>query len=116
MNLHNPFDDGEPHTGAFRLRIELVEEAEDVFVVTGIDSDAVVADEEQRVDAAVFDTDLDAGRRIGCCVLGGVIDEVLEDLDDPLPVAVDEREVGRRLSPCIRPGRSVRLHFPELLR
>ena len=59
----NPLDDGQANAGAFELadRMEPLKDAKESYGMLRIESDAIVADEEDGLEGRFFRSDFDAG-------------------------------------------------------
>lgn len=57
--LHNALDHWQAHADSTAVTIQLLEYAENLFVICGSDADAVVADKKDRIPVLLFDADLD---------------------------------------------------------
>ena len=91
MNLDNPFDQRQTDASSLRSGIKLFKQIEDPRMVFGIDANAVIADEQSPFTVAIFNTHLDSWSRLFAHVLGSVVDQILEDLQNAGPVTVDDR-------------------------
>src|SRR5512134_698058 len=105
VGLDDVLHDGEPQPGppgvAGTLLVDAVETLEDPAEVLRGDADPVVLDAE--ADPASPRRGADADRPAAAVVLDGVVDEVHQDLLEPVPVPVRLGAVPRRLDDDAHP-------------
>jgi hypothetical protein len=89
VGLDDPLREGEAHAGALPPRVEAMEQVEDPLVMAALDADAVVPHEEDALPIGRAVAPPDGDPRIGLVSheLGGVVQEILEELDQALAVA-----------------------------
>jgi hypothetical protein len=90
MRFDDAFDERETDAGAFRARVQLIEQAENLSMELWLDSHAIILYEENGLFAF---SDADFNARIGLTshILCGIIDEIFEDLTQALAISVDGR-------------------------
>ena len=98
VHLHQALDqaqaDAQPALGAVEAPLGLHEQVEDVRQLLGGDADARVPDPEHRAPPSRPAVSADVAARVG--VLGGVVQQVVEDLLQPGRVGVQaDRVVGQ---------------------
>src|SRR6185369_1059237 len=85
--LHDPFDQGQTQTGSLAPGIQLVKKVENIFMIPGINSDAVIPHKKYRAVILHRTTDLDMQRRLISTVLYGVLHQVQPDFHQTRSVA-----------------------------
>jgi len=58
VHLDDPFHDRKPCTSPFALRVHLIEEFEDLLMLTLVDANPVILDEEDRLSSVLTMTNL----------------------------------------------------------
>lgn len=96
MPLHDALDDGEPHARALEVLgpVQPLEHAEQLAGILRIETDAVVADEEDAFSRLVAGADLDLGLVPLAGIFEGVVDQVGEGLLEQGRVAPDLRQLA----------------------
>ena len=89
VDFDDPPGQGQTYSGAVRVLVQLIEQPEDFLVVAGIDPDPVVANVADGLIAVAARTDFDPRPRLFSDVFHGVVDQVLQDLQEPNPVTQD---------------------------
>ena len=87
VHFNDPSNECEPNTGAFDALVQTIEESKDAFMELQRDPDAIITDKKDRRLVITENTDFDRRFRLCSHELDSVIDEVLNDLHQPHPVA-----------------------------
>jgi len=98
MAADNPLGSGQTNAGALELidMMETLENSEEFVSVCHIETDAVVADEKDRVIVMQERTELDYGPGTRATKLDSIGEEIGKDLLDEVRIALDG---GQRMNP-----------------
>ncbi len=87
MGVDDPLDQGQADPRALDLFVQAGEEAEDLPVVFRRDAHAVVADVDHGPVRSIPDSDLHPRPELVSHVLDGVLDQILEHLQEAIRIA-----------------------------
>jgi len=87
VQINDPLDDGQSDTGAFAVGIQLLEEAEDLFVMSRVHAHTVVPYVEDRFLIGLPGSDLHLWVGLFPKELDRIVQKVLHDLQQPGPIA-----------------------------
>ena len=95
VNFHDPLYQGQADARPFRLAIKLFEQVESLFLMPRINSDAVVPDIEDDLVTALLRSDLYERLWLIPHELDGIVDQVLENLDQARSISPEPNRCFR---------------------